>query len=80
MTTAEDQSTTYHWIITGQSGDGRIATYNGRIEVHSSHTRMHVYTYLREHLQEQMGGRAVVVLYFDLAPMQFPTTGSGSQT
>lgn len=67
----DSKPTRYHWIITGQAGDGRVATHDGHIDIHPSHTRMATYTYLRERLQEQMGA-AIAVLYFDLAPMQFP--------
>ncbi|MFB7937350.1 hypothetical protein [Streptomyces sp. NPDC056049] len=61
----------HHFVITLQTGDGRMVTNDGTIPVVPGlHTRMQTYTAVREQIQQSWGLDACTVLYFSLEPNQ----------
>jgi hypothetical protein len=76
MTAQSEQATTsqapatvmYHWIMTIQSGNGRIATSDGSVNVTpGTHTRTQTYDLLLKDVRERFNLPDAVVLFFDLA-------------
>lgn len=66
-TTTETEMTSYHWIMTIQTG----ATFNTRdavVEVPSGHTRQEIFKFVLDQFEDDYG--TVAVLFFDLQPNQ----------
>ncbi|MFD3569688.1 hypothetical protein [Streptomyces sp. NPDC058667] len=63
----------HHFLITLQTGDGRVVTNDGTIPViPGAHTRMDTLKAVRQQVMEQWALRGqCIVLFFSLEPDQF---------
>jgi hypothetical protein len=70
--TDQQQSTTYHWIITAQTGDGRDVTTEGTYTAAPGHTRGNTFLAVLEHLAQKTGTprNELIVMFFALEPDQ----------
>lgn len=67
--TAEPQTATYHWVLTVQTSQGRIASRDGTCEPRPGDTRRSFFNHMVRGLEHDLGDH-VAVLHFSLEKNQ----------
>lgn len=69
--TSHPEPITYHWIMTGQTNDGRHGTNDGRVRaVPGVHTQESTYQTVRKSMAQMLGTDHFTVVFYSLTPNQ----------